>query len=27
MGGVDKPQMDYDVNGEGLREAIKNGDY
>ncbi|CAK7352698.1 unnamed protein product [Dovyalis caffra] len=25
-GGVDKPQMDYDVNGEGLREAIKNGD-
>ncbi|XP_011002822.1 PREDICTED: hepatocyte growth factor-regulated tyrosine kinase substrate-like [Populus euphratica] len=25
-GGVDKPQMDYEVNGEGLREAIKNGD-
>uniref|UniRef100_A0A6N2MPT5 FYVE-type domain-containing protein n=1 Tax=Salix viminalis TaxID=40686 RepID=A0A6N2MPT5_SALVM len=25
-GGVDKPQMDYDINGEGLREAIKNGD-
>ncbi|KAH8504678.1 hypothetical protein H0E87_012059 [Populus deltoides] len=25
-GDVDKPQMDYDVNGEGLREAIKNGD-
>ncbi|KAE8687830.1 RING-H2 finger protein ATL3-like [Hibiscus syriacus] len=23
---ADKPQMDYDVNGEGLREAIKNGD-
>lgn len=22
----DKPQMDYEVNGEGLREAIKNGD-
>ncbi|KAJ9168126.1 hypothetical protein P3X46_019688 [Hevea brasiliensis] len=25
-GGIDKPQMDYEVNGEGLREAIKNGD-
>ncbi|KAJ4708878.1 vacuolar protein sorting-associated protein 27 isoform X1 [Melia azedarach] len=25
-GAVDKPQMDYEVNGEGLREAIKNGD-
>ncbi|XWS72350.1 hypothetical protein CRYUN_Cryun02cG0032600 [Craigia yunnanensis] len=23
---ADKSQMDYDVNGEGLREAIKNGD-
>ncbi|GMI88532.1 hypothetical protein HRI_002522500 [Hibiscus trionum] len=23
---ADKPQMDYGVNGEGLREAIKNGD-
>ncbi|KAE8681004.1 RING-H2 finger protein ATL3-like [Hibiscus syriacus] len=23
---TDKSQMDYDVNGEGLREAIKNGD-
>ncbi|XVF35231.1 hypothetical protein REPUB_Repub18cG0127700 [Reevesia pubescens] len=22
----DKSQMDYDINGEGLREAIKNGD-
>ncbi|KAF4366441.1 hypothetical protein F8388_003679 [Cannabis sativa] len=22
----DKSQMDYDVNGEGMREAIKNGD-
>ncbi|PON97154.1 Notch [Trema orientale] len=25
-GTSDKSQMDYDVNGEGLREAIKNGD-
>lgn len=24
--GSDKPQADYEVNGEGLREAIKNGD-
>lgn len=23
---LDKPQMDYDANGEGLREAIKNSD-
>ncbi|KAH7574485.1 hypothetical protein JRO89_XS03G0302100 [Xanthoceras sorbifolium] len=23
---MDKQQMDYEVNGEGLREAIKNGD-
>ncbi|XVE97800.1 hypothetical protein REPUB_Repub03eG0050200 [Reevesia pubescens] len=23
---TEQPQMDYDVNGEGLREAIKNGD-
>ncbi|KAF6174941.1 hypothetical protein GIB67_026429 [Kingdonia uniflora] len=25
-GNLDKPSTDYDVNGEGLREAIKNGD-
>ncbi|EEF46179.1 vacuolar protein sorting-associated protein 27 [Ricinus communis] len=25
-GSSDSPQMDYEVNGEGLREAIKNGD-
>ncbi|CAI8610904.1 unnamed protein product [Vicia faba] len=25
-GTSNKPQMDYEVNGEGLREAIKNGD-
>lgn len=25
-GTTDIPQMDYEVNGEGLREAIKNGD-
>jgi ankyrin repeat protein len=25
-GGSVKAQMDYEVNGEGLREAIKNGD-
>lgn len=25
-GNEDKSQVDYDVNGEGLREAIKNGD-
>ncbi|GKV03726.1 hypothetical protein SLEP1_g15981 [Rubroshorea leprosula] len=25
-GNEDKPQVDYEVNGEGLREAIKNGD-
>ncbi|XP_020536634.1 hepatocyte growth factor-regulated tyrosine kinase substrate isoform X2 [Jatropha curcas] len=25
-GGTNKPLMDYEVNGEGLREAIKNGD-
>ncbi|XP_043811259.1 hepatocyte growth factor-regulated tyrosine kinase substrate isoform X2 [Manihot esculenta] len=25
-GSIDNPQMDYEVNGEGLREAIKNGD-
>ncbi|GAB4838112.1 hypothetical protein Ancab_039835 [Ancistrocladus abbreviatus] len=24
--GLEKPKMDYEVNGEGLREAIKNGD-
>uniref|UniRef100_A0A1J3E1K3 Uncharacterized protein n=1 Tax=Noccaea caerulescens TaxID=107243 RepID=A0A1J3E1K3_NOCCA len=24
--GLDIPQRDYEVNGEGLREAIKNGD-
>ncbi|VVB09054.1 unnamed protein product [Arabis nemorensis] len=24
--GLDNPQRDYEVNGEGLREAIKNGD-
>lgn len=25
-GGLDKPRMDYEINGEGLREAIKNSD-
>ncbi|XP_020227213.1 vacuolar protein sorting-associated protein 27 isoform X1 [Cajanus cajan] len=25
-GTSDRPQIDYEVNGEGLREAIKNGD-
>ncbi|KAI8554427.1 hypothetical protein RHMOL_Rhmol05G0098000 [Rhododendron molle] len=25
-GGSEKAHMDYEVNGEGLREAIKNGD-
>ncbi|XP_057506353.1 vacuolar protein sorting-associated protein 27 [Actinidia eriantha] len=25
-GGLEKSQIDYEVNGEGLREAIKNGD-
>ncbi|KAK9213086.1 hypothetical protein WN943_002473 [Citrus x changshan-huyou] len=25
-GATDKPRMEYEVNGEGLRDAIKNGD-